>query len=113
MADHRRTVLRLCMAGAAPWLMAGTASANQAETLAERGEVLVERLCSRCHATGLTGESPFSPAPPLREIASAYNIDDLAEAFAEGIEVGHPAMPVFELAPEAINELLAYLKTLK
>ncbi len=39
-----------------------------------------------------------------------YPVDDLQEALAEGIMVGHDAeMPQFELDPEEIDDLLAYL----
>ena len=32
---------------------------------------------------------------------------------AEGIETGHPNMPVFQLDPDQIHDLLSYLKTLE
>ncbi len=69
----------------------------------------VETNCARCHAIASEGESPFEAAPPLRDIGSRYAIEGLAEAFAEGIVVGHAAMPEFELEPEEIDMLLDYL----
>lgn len=80
---------------------------------AQRGEELVQNLCSRCHAVGATGESPFENAPPFRDIVTLYDVNDLTEAFAEGIVVGHPAMPVFEFSPETIGDLIAYLRSLE
>lgn len=62
-----------------------------------------------------TGASPNPKAPPLREIARKYKPEDLEEAFAEGIMVGHqsPDMPAFELEPAQIDALTAYLRALK
>jgi len=78
----------------------------------ERGQALTLRLCAGCHAVGPEGASRFAPAPPLRTIAQRYDVDDLAEAFAEGIVVGHPAMPVFTFEPPEIGDLLDYLRSL-
>ena len=35
------------------------------------------------------------------------------ETLAEGIQTGHPTMPEFQLEPDQIGDLLAYLKTLE
>jgi mono/diheme cytochrome c family protein len=81
-----------------------------------RGMAMVEAHCSGCHATGLSGKSPYAGAPPLRDIAARGHIDDYAEAFAEGIIVPHKGrkvMPEFVLNPREIEDLLAYLKTLQ
>jgi len=105
---------KLILVGVCAALIAVSASAVSADDGAiERGNELAERLCSDCHATGPTGESAFAEAPPFRDIARRYNVDDLAEAFAEGIVVGHPAMPVFEFSPPVIGDLLAYLHSLE
>ena len=76
------------------------------------GRALVEAQCARCHAVDRQGDSPFDPAPPLRDIAARYPLEGLEEAFAEGIVVGHPAMPEFELEPEEIGALIEYLEWL-
>jgi hypothetical protein len=39
-------------------------------------------------------------------------VSDLAEAFAEGIFVGHDAMPEFALPPRTIDDLLSYIDSL-
>lgn len=79
-----------------------------------KGRQLAERLCSRCHAIGPEGDSPFEPAPPFRTLVAKWpDTEVLAEALAEGIDVGHPAMPEFVLQPKEIGELLSYLETLK
>lgn len=77
-----------------------------------RGRAFAEKNCSSCHAVGETGASPYAPAPPLRTIHTKYDVEGLAEAFAEGISVGHKGekqMPEFVLTPAEIDDLLAYL----
>jgi mono/diheme cytochrome c family protein len=81
-----------------------------------RGRVMVEENCSGCHAVGLTGASPYAPAPPFRTLHEKYDVEGLAEAFAEGILVGHKGqtqMPEFVMTPDQIDDLLAYLKSLE
>jgi cytochrome c len=72
----------------------------------EAGRKIAQRNCGRCHAVAEKGGSPF------RDIAARGNVDQLQEALAEGIMVGHPAMPEFTLAPQQIADFLAYLKSL-
>jgi len=52
-------------------------------------------------------------APLLRNLSKRYPIEDLAEPLAEGIVVGHPAMPRFGFEPREINALLSYISGLK
>ena len=90
-----------------------TMPASAASAPEQRGRAYAQTHCTRCHAIGRTGESPFKPAPPFRMLHLRYPIETLGEALAEGIVTGHPAMPQFELAPEQIHDLLSYLKTLE
>lgn len=81
-----------------------------------RGRVLAQENCSACHAVAPTGESPYGPAPPFRTLHQKYDVEGLAEAFAEGIIVGHKGekqMPEFVMTTEQIDDLIAYLKSLK
>ncbi len=78
-----------------------------------RGQTIVELYCARCHATGPTGESLRRAATPFRFLQQKYPIENLAEAFAEGIITGHPEMPEFKFLPEEIDGILAYLHTLQ
>lgn len=83
---------------------------------ADRGRAFVKDHCSSCHAVGRLGRSPYPPAPPLRTLNAKYDVEGLAEAFAEGIIVGHKGgkqMPEFVLQPGEIDDLIAYLKSLK
>ena len=64
---------------------------------AARGEAIAQRHCARCHAIGDAGASPMGLAPPFRDLSKRYPIETLEEALAEGIVVGHPAMPRFHV----------------
>jgi len=74
------------------------------------GKRLVDANCARCHGVTLEDESTHKQAPPFRNLSMFYPIDALEEAFAEGIETGHPDMPVFRMSETQIKDILAYLK---
>jgi mono/diheme cytochrome c family protein len=104
----RRPVLAAL--GVAALAAAGVA---QAAPSADRGLELVRRNCSMCHAIGEAGDSPNKQAPRFRELGRRYPIDDLAEALAEGILTGHPAMPQFRFSPAEVDDIIAYLKSIQ
>jgi mono/diheme cytochrome c family protein len=78
-----------------------------------RGYAIAKAHCARCHAIERTGPSPLGLAPPFRVLPQRYPVQYLAEALAEGIVTGHPAMPEFTFEPEEIGSLLAYIESLK
>jgi len=80
---------------------------------AEKGRALLQANCSRCHAIGLTGESPHGEAPPFREVMKVYGAKSLEEALGEGLVTGHPDMPEFVFAPEDVAAIENYLMTLE
>ena len=78
-----------------------------------RGAVFAQSSCSGCHATGRSGDSAIPSAPRLRELGLRYPVEQLAEAFAEGVVTGHPGMPQFELTPDENRNLIAYLTSIQ
>lgn len=78
----------------------------------ERGRAIAEKHCARCHAIDDVSESPMGLAPPFRELSKRYAIQNLAEALAEGIVTGHPAMPRFTFEPREIDALLTFMASL-
>jgi mono/diheme cytochrome c family protein len=85
-----------------------------AESPAEmRGRAFAQANCAKCHSIDRYTASPLKVAPPFRTLHNRYPVDTLAEAFAEGIDTGHPSMPMFQLEPDQISDLLAFLKTLE
>jgi len=89
------------------------ASSAQAQSPTARGRLLAQRYCAGCHAIARNGDSPNRAAPPFRDLNQRYHIDDLAEALAEGILTGHPAMPEFRFPPQDVAAVLAYLKSIQ
>ena len=104
------------------WVLAGliaafltdAALAQTNPTAAKRGETLVKANCADCHAVLRTGDSPNAKAPPFRTLGQRYKLDDLQEALAEGIVVGHGGaeMPHFIFEPTEIDDIIAYLKSI-
>ncbi len=81
--------------------------------LTDKGRVLVQKNCSRCHATGTEGVSPNPEAPPFRTLSSKYPVEDLAESLAEGIVSGHPEMPIFVFSPHDVDAIIDYLQSIQ
>jgi len=81
----------------------------------QAGRKLVEQYCLGCHAVAAGTKSPHPDAPPFAEVARRYPPDDLAEALAEGIAVGHHEvdMPEFAFEPSEIDDIIAYLDSLR
>ncbi|MFH1805329.1 MAG: c-type cytochrome [Pseudomonadota bacterium] len=80
----------------------------------DQGRTIAQTTCLNCH-TEFAGDPAPNPAvpnaPPLASFGQKWPLENLQEALAEGITVGHDAtmMPEFSLAPETIADLLAYL----
>jgi cytochrome c len=104
---HRALILAALSA-----LAASTPALGQ-ETLVRQGRRMATDDCSACHAVGERGASPSPRAPPFRDIVQRYDPDNLAEALAEGISVGHPTMPERVYPAGKIAALLAYLHSLQ
>ena len=79
----------------------------------QRGKTFALNNCAKCHSIDRVTPSPLKVAPPFRTLHKRYPIETLGEALAEGIYTGHPTMPAFQLEPDQIGDLLAYLKTLQ
>jgi cytochrome c len=75
-----------------------------------RGFRLVRLNCARCHAIDKVSESPLAIAPPFRTLHLKYPVSDLQRPLAQGI---HPLMPRFQFEAGQIEDIMAYLKTLK
>ena len=89
------------------------ASALGQPSLRERGQAIAQKQCARCHAVEEFGDSPMGLAPPFRDLSKRYPVEHLAEALAEGIVTGHPAMPRFTFEPREIDALLTFIGSLR
>lgn len=93
------------------FLLVFASSMSRADDIAA-GKKLVEDNCSRCHAIGVTGNSPLAKAPPFREVVTRYPPESLGEALVEGIVTGHNEMPEFVFEADQAMEIIAYLDSL-
>lgn len=102
---------RSCLA--ASIVLLGLQPVSAQEGRIQRGRTFVQTNCAMCHAVGRVGDSPLNEAPPFRFIQRRYPLENLAEAFAEGIITGHPSMPEFQLDAAQINDVIAYLQSIQ
>ncbi len=118
---NRVLVTCLLLAGCAPAAPSATLpdaqsaiSPVQGQTgSAAQGAVFARERCASCHAIGRTGDSPNAGAPPLRQISQRYPVEQLQEAFAEGLVTTHPSMPEFVLSADENRDLIAYLVSIQ
>jgi mono/diheme cytochrome c family protein len=103
----RLSILGLCV------VFSGSAACAQDGASLRRGEALLAKECSPCHATARTGESRHPQAPLFRTLAKRYPIESLEEALGEGIISGHPDMPEFKFDGDDVGAIVAYLKSIQ
>lgn len=108
-----RSEARLTSAPAPTPTAIGAPPNRAPETPVTRGRRFAETHCASCHAIGDNGSSPNPEAKPFRDVVKVYPPEQLQEAFAEGIAVGHAQMPPFTLNPDDADDLIAYLRTLQ
>ena len=77
----------------------------------KQGEQLAKQWCTSCHLTGADQASGGDAAPPFSLIAetAADRSDDLSAWLADP----HPPMPNFNWTRREIDDLLAYIESLK
>jgi mono/diheme cytochrome c family protein len=94
-------------------LFVSSGFAQDISRIERRGESLLSKNCSMCHAIGRSGGSPHRQAPPFRTLSKRYPIDSLSEALGEGLFTGHPDMPEFVFSPRDVGAILAYLHSIQ
>jgi mono/diheme cytochrome c family protein len=90
-----------------------TALAQAEEPSLEHGRQLAEINCTKCHALDQTSESPLTDAPPFREVALNYTVEELTDGFLEGLAVRHPLMPDWEMTEKQAEDLTAFIMSLR
>ena len=98
----------MALAGAAAALVAVSGAAAAQDVM--RGEELAKRWCSTCHVidAGKPRETAVDPAPPFPMIA----LRD-PEIIKSRINRPHVQMPQFDLGRREIDDLVAYIRTLR
>lgn len=87
--------------------------ARDRATYLDRGRAIATQNCSGCHAIGRKGTSPNRDSPAFRNLGARYKIDDLDEAFAEGLTSNHKGMPDFRFSASDTMAMLAYIKSVQ
>jgi cytochrome c len=82
-------------------------------TPADRGRVLLTRMCGHCHAVETTGRSAHPAAPAFRHIERRLDLDTFHERLRQGLFVGHSDMPQFRLSREEARDVRTYLRTIQ
>ena len=113
MTRGSTTIRRLQVTLCAAFILVFAREAPAQSPAAQRGLTFVRTHCAQCHAIDKVSPSPLKIAPPFRTLHLRYPVENLAEAFAEGIVTGHPSMPEFRLDPGQIGDVIAYLKSLE
>ena len=101
---------------ATPLLLAACVTDRDAGALsgsAAEGSAFAQANCASCHALD-DGVSPNANAPSLRVASHRLPEWVIAESFERGVQIGHTTiMPEFVFAEGDIENLLAYLETLR
>ena len=103
-------IIAIMLAGALGLAFLGPADAASDP---KRGETLLMRDCSHCHAIGRTGNSPQKEAPAFRTLGKRYPVESLEEALGEGVMSGHPDMPEFKYDADDVGGIIAFLKSIQ
>ena len=98
------------------WLVGGGSGGAQEAALADTiadGREVARNLCADCHAIDQNTKSPRPDAPPFNRIEQVYKLPVLEEELIQGIKLGHPDMPQFQLPPRGVDALLAYMHSVQ
>jgi len=88
-----------------------TASAEQTLAAAAHGKVMAETWCSACHLVSPEQNRANADVPTFLSISKRLPTD--ADFLAAFIANPHPPMPNLSLSRQDIQDLLAYIATLK
>jgi cytochrome c len=77
------------------------------------GKALLETMCARCHAVGVTGKSPLAEAPPFRTFGEKLYDTDFLQRLQDGLTTVHPGMPTFRFDRGDAEAAVNYLKAIQ
>ena len=90
---------------------AGLAGSALAQGNAETGAVIAERWCASCHLVSPDQTAAVADVPSFASIAQ--RTDSEIEALEGFLADPHPPMPDMSLTRNEINDLLAYIRSLR
>jgi mono/diheme cytochrome c family protein len=83
------------------------------DAFAKQGQILVTRMCGTCHAVGKHDSSPHVSAPVFRNLERNMDLGELVDRLRRGPIAGHEDMPVFRLARDEAQAIVAYLRSIQ
>lgn len=110
MTPATRTLIALVALQAATTAPAAGAE-NELDASVGRGQAVAQRVCSRCHAIGVAGESPDKRAPPFRTLTGQFVPLTLHRRLTEIAETGHYDMPPVAVHSDEVSDLAAYINS--
>ena len=114
LAASAAVCIAACTSAHAPQSNANTAAptAETADAAAMRGAAYAKQACATCHAVG-AGEkkSPNTSAPAFQTVADTPGMTQMA--LNAWLHTSHPTMPNFLIDPNQIDDLAAYIASLK
>lgn len=105
---HTRNVFSLAIL---LFVSLGTADPASAEGLVSEGQRLAKKWCAECHIVSEDQTTALADAPSFKFIASRY--ENSLGALGAFLTDPHPIMPSVSLTRREIQDLLAYIDSLK
>ena len=75
------------------------------------GAAYAKQVCVKCHAIDQTGISPELTAPPFKDVANTPGMTETA--LTVWLRTSHPTMPNIIVEPADMNNVIAYILSLK
>jgi mono/diheme cytochrome c family protein len=92
----------------------GGSRAEALDSEQQRGQAMLQRMCSRCHAVGPSGASPNKLAPPFRTFSENKLYDpDFVQRLQDGYTTVHRFMPTFRFSEDEARAVVYYLRALQ
>jgi mono/diheme cytochrome c family protein len=92
--------------------VAGLASSAEAQTGDPgAGAAYAQQVCAKCHAIDQTGTSPEPTAPPFKDVANTPGMT--GTALRVWLSTSHPTMPNIIVEPTDMDNVIAFIVSLK
>jgi len=107
----KRPTLVLPVALLVSLLAVGPGQAQQTDRT-RRGLILAKQICGQCHS--VAKGSPMSPKPSAPRFENIANIPGMtATAISVSLHTSHPTMPNVMLERDEVDDIVAYILSLK
>jgi mono/diheme cytochrome c family protein len=95
------------------WISAGLGLAVPVQQTGDpaAGAAYAEKICAQCHSIKGAEPSPEPTAPPFKVVANTPGMT--ATALTVWLSTSHPTMPNIVLEPQELDNVIAFILTLK